>query len=192
MNIQLNTPLNGDIEVIKKQLNTKYVNMLGIGSRCKYNFPQILILNPIKDKLKGELNHTGLANPLWLSCPYLAQKIHDLEQEGYIKKIQDFIGTDRKFKTMMEDAHAHFYFFRKQLFYNVMGKSYPEPYIKFFNRGIGGISDVRFVKCLHLHYCHFRLHDKNLIGRMTNRLLRNDFSCDNMMCKSFKKEQVDQ
>jgi hypothetical protein len=191
MNIKSNSSLNGDLEIIQKQLNAKYVNIFGVATRCKYNYPQILILNPIKDKIREEIDHTGLANPLWLSCPYLAQKIHDLEQEGYIKKIQSFIGTDRKFKTMMEDAHAHFYFFRKQLFYNVMGKSYPENHIKFFNRGIGGINDVRYVKCMHLHYCHYRIYDKNLIGHMASRLLKNDCSCDNMLCKGFKKEPVD-
>lgn len=186
MKINVSRVLDTDIEIIKKQLKTKYVNIYGIAARCKYNYPKIIVLNPIKDAVKKEIDHTGLANPLWLSCPYLAQKIHDIEQEGYVKKIQSFIKTDRKFLTMMKDSHAHFYFFRKQLYYNVTGETYPESFIKFFNRGIGGIADVRFVKCLHLHYCHYKIYSGNLAGQMTDRLLQNELNCKDRMCECLK------
>jgi hypothetical protein len=175
-----------DLDVIKKQLKTDNLFVYGIAARCIYGFPQIAVLNPIENKDKKKLNFTALINPLWLTCPYIHQKIHDIENEGGVEKIQSFIRKDRSFKDMMEDAHAHYYFFRKELYFDIAGEPYSEDLICHFNRGIGGIGDMCNIKCLHVHYAHYRFCNSNIAGLITEQLLNKDIICKNRYCTCLK------
>ncbi len=70
------------------------------------------------------------------------------------------------------------------MFYNLTGESYPEKYIKYFNRGIGGIADPKYIKCLHLHYVHYLMCKDNLAGKITERLLDSESCCSDELCKN--------
>jgi hypothetical protein len=175
-----------DLELIKKQLNSKEVFICGIYKRCKYGFPQIILLNPIKKKQEKEsINFDTLSNIMWLTCPYLNNKIHELENASYIKKIKIIIQNDPSFKRRMLKAHADYYYMRSLIF---------QKYSHYIQRkeldlsetGIGGMRDLSSIKCLHLHYCHYNLCKDNIAGLITFQLLQKITTCDNAFCSVYK------
>jgi hypothetical protein len=173
-------PSEQDIETVKRQINTKRSDPYSVAVRCVYGYPTLIVQ---KLHHNNSIDFEYLSNPIWLTCPYLNNKIHELENDGFIKKISEFMHTDRLMKTHMHDAHAEFYFYRKKLFAEQFGKAYPEVLTKKFNLGIGGIKDIDNIKCLHLHFGHFLICKKNEVGYVTKHLLNNKIYCDDGRCR---------
>ncbi len=48
--------------------------------------------------------------------PISNDEIHELENKGYIAKIETFVNSDEELKREMMKAHSHFYFFRKSVY----------------------------------------------------------------------------
>jgi hypothetical protein len=120
---------------------------------------------------------------MWLTCPYLNEKIHELEDKGFIEKIAAFIQGDIAFAAMMLSAHAQFYFLRKSLHALSSGASDLMDDMKLFDSGIGGTRDISTLKCLHAHFCHYRVCEDNLAGRITSALLDHKINCDEVRCR---------
>jgi hypothetical protein len=180
---------DADLEIIKNQLDSKEVFICGIYKRCRFGYPQIIFLNPLK-KTGGQedLNYESISNLLWLSCPYLNNNIHELENAAYIKKIQTVIRNNPSIADRMLNAHADYYFMRDFIFrkYITSATSVQEKEIELFRTGIGGIRDLRTVKCLHLHYCHYNLCKDNIAGQITYKLLKNKTECDDCYCSRYR------
>ena len=173
-----------DVNIIKKQLGCKDVYIGGIIERCKYGFPRIILLNPIRENQKSkELNYAAVSNLMWLTCPYLNNRIHELETSGLIGRLTDFIQHDTTLNLLMRKAHANFYFLRNAVCTMFAGSSYEGERIGVFKRGVGGIRDIRTLKCLHLHFCHYSVFKENIAGLMTHRLLEGKVNCDNILCE---------
>jgi hypothetical protein len=176
----------GDIELIKKQLGSKEVYACGIFKRCKYGFPQIILQKPVK-KIEGlnQLNYEAVSNIIWLTCPYLNYKIHELENASYIKKIKAVIQNSRDLQLKMLIAHADYYFTR-----NIIFKKYAdsdmESRLDLTESGIGGIRDLNAIKCLHIHYSHYNLCKYNIAGYLTFLLLGKKNNCDDAHCTCYK------
>ncbi len=180
---------NDDIETIKRQLSTDSISITGIIERCKWGFPSIILLYPLrsadKPEAKKDLNFMSLSTLIWLTCPYLNDRIHKLESEGYIKKVTDFINNNRDFVSKMQFAHAHYFYLRKKVYRYFLGDvSSIDENSRLFNTGIGGISDIENIKCLHLHYAHYRICNENYAGRITYELLDCEIYCKGSICKS--------
>ncbi len=175
---------SNDLKVIKWQLNTDQVNMTGIVKKCVYGYPSVILLDPVLKSDNGPvLNHMSISNPLWLTCPYLNKKIHDLESNGYIKKIADFVNSDRSLVDLMKNAHAHYYSLRKNLYCKHFGEiSSIEFNDKILNSGIGGIQDIDYIKCLHQHYSHYQICSDNVVGRVVHNLLNGINYCRERLC----------
>lgn len=175
-----------DLNVIKWQLNTDCVNMTGIVRKCIYGYPAIILLNPIDHggvSTGKKLNFMALSNPLWLTCPFLNKKIHEFESFGYIKKITALIRSDRNLTELMKNAHANYYYLRKNLYAKEFGEiSSIEFNNKILNSGIGGIKDIDNIKCLHQHYSHFQICDDNVAGRVIHNLLNGINYCRERLC----------
>ena len=175
-----------DINVIKWQLNTDCVNMAGIVKKCIYGYPAIILLSPVEYRPNSndkKLNFMALSNPLWLTCPYLNKKIHEFESEGYIKKIAGFIRSERTLTDLMKNAHANYYFLRRNLYSTEFGViSSLEFSSKVLNAGIGGIKEIDNIKCLHQHYSHFQICDDNISGRIVYNLLNGITYCRDRLC----------
>lgn len=172
-------PTHDDVRVIQQQINAKAVNPYAIIVRCAYTFPMLIVQ---KINSAGSLQFQHLANPIWLTCPYLNEKIHILETDGYIQKIKQYMDDDRIMTMHMHDAHAEFYYLRKRLYHRQFNTPYPEKLTPHFNLGIGGIQDIRQLKCLHLHFAHYLICKKNKVGYMTKLLLNNKIYCDDGRC----------
>lgn len=185
-----------DIETIKRQLNTSDVRLTGIVERCKWGHPSIIILYPLRNAERYEpvdkrLNYMSISTLIWLTCPYLNERIHKLESDGYIKKIGVFIHSKREYFDSMRYAHAHYHFLRKNVYRYFLGDvSSLEENVRLFNTGIGGINNPDTIKCLHLHYAHFRLCDRNLTGRTVSMLLNDDKYCDDHRCGEQSQERI--
>jgi hypothetical protein len=175
-----------DINVIKWQLNTDCVNMSGIVRKCIYGYPAIILLSPAEYKPESsskKLNFMALSNPLWLTCPYLNKKVHEFESAGYIKKITNLIRSDRALVELMKNAHANYYFLRRNLYSMEFGEiSSLEFSSKVLHAGIGGIKEIDNIKCLHQHYSHFQVCDDNIPGRIVFNLLNGITYCRERLC----------
>ncbi len=186
MRIKASEPSPEDDAIIRAQLKTPRSYAWKVARRCPYGFPQIVILNPLSAAGDDPWNYTALVNPLWLTCPYLNDRIHRIEQNGIIPEIQQLVSRNRDFITSMENAHAWFYYFRKELFLEISGDEFRDEMIPLFNQGIGGIRDPRFVKCLHLHYAHYQFFRMNIIGSIVSHILDGDDHCreDRCICRT--------
>ncbi len=175
-----------DIEVLQCQLERDFVNPADILERCVWGFPRLILLNPlIRDRETKDLHvdFQALSNLIWLTCPYLNTEIHEIESHGYIDRIEDFIQSDRELETRMKNAHAHYYHLRKSLFRNYMGNISSLELNDIFNSGIGGITEIDHIKCLHIHYAHYRLCDDNVAGLITEHLLEGKLNCRRGRCR---------
>ncbi len=184
MNISYKNCSDLDTDTIKRQIHCKEVNCAGIIERCAHGYPRIILLNPRKHgAARGEdLNHESISNILWLTCPYLNERIHEIENRGYIDRISRFIQGERPLQEKMFDAHAHYYYVRKSIYRDFFGDLYPENEIKVFNAGIGGMRDVGSIKCLHVNFAHYRLCGDNIAGLLTSMLLNEKINCDEVLC----------
>ena len=127
----------------------------------------------------------AISNIIWLTCPYLNDRIHELENLSYIKKIQSIIQNDSLFREMMRRAHANYYFIRNIIFRKYAESILEKEDIDLSKSGIGGLRDLNTVKCLHLHYCHFCQYKENIAGHITYHLLREKVVCDNKFCQKY-------
>ncbi|MCP4137984.1 MAG: DUF501 domain-containing protein [bacterium] len=177
-----------DITVITSQLNTARVSLAGIIKRCIHGFPSVILLHPVRNpevqEGEEELNYMAISTLIWLTCPFLNDRIHSLESKGYIDKITDLINDDRTFQSMMKDAHAHYGFLRKNIYRHFFGAVSSLDYNRIvFNTGIGGIQDIDTLKCLHLHYSHYMICKENCAGKITSKLLGGKIYCEKGNCK---------
>ena len=177
---------NVDVEVIKRQLGTDFISISGIVERCKWDCPTLILLYPVRgeeNKTERGLDYKSMSNLLWLTCPYINKKVHQLESQGYIKKIEKFILNDRGFASIMKYAHAHYFYFRKKVYRHFLGDvTSIDENSRVFDAGIGGIVDTDYLKCLHLHYAHYKICKDNFAGKVINYLLNGDIYCKESVC----------
>ncbi len=175
-----------DHELIKQQLGCKKLFVKGIIERCSFKHPRIVLLNPVNEENEnGELNYQAISNLMWLTCPYLNDKIHEFETQGLITSITDLIQHDSMLSSMMRSAHANFYFLRNLIFSKYAHSAIVSRPEDIFKNGIGGTSNLDTLKCLHTHFCHFRIFKNNIAGLVTYKLLNGKMDCDNDMCSKF-------
>ncbi|HNR89362.1 MAG TPA: DUF501 domain-containing protein [Spirochaetota bacterium] len=183
MHITLQQTGASDIAVVKWQLGSDSVSIRAIIERCEYGHPRIVLLDPLGGAGPDAFNYESVANVMWLTCPYLNERIHAIESDGMVSKVAEFINQDRALVTSMSGAHAHFYFFRKNLFESLFHGSIPSDRLELFDAGIGGIRDTDHIKCLHMHFAHYRICERNIAGYVTNRLLGGKINCDGEDCR---------
>lgn len=176
----ISTLTERDKQVLRWQLKGTTDAVAGIFEKCNFGFPQVVLLSP---EVCGAVDYQSLSNIIWLTCPYLNDAIHELENKGYIAKIEKFINTDEVLKREMLKAHAHFYFFRKSVYEKYINKEIEDEYLNVLKRGIGGLQEPIHLKCLHLHYAHYRICDSNIAGRIVYHLLQQKVNCDDAICR---------
>jgi len=167
--------LLSDEEIVEKQLGRKVKNLRRVVKRCKYGYPIVVESFPLKD---------GKPFPTlyWLTCIFLRREISRLESEGWIKKFEDRIKSDKEFFEKVRKAHEEVRKRRvkilpKEVQWDVLIKS-----------GTGGIKDPRIVKCLHLHTADFLAGIENPIGEMVLKMLeKTECDPDEIICEKYNK-----
>lgn len=174
-----------DETAIRWQLESDNVNIAGVVERCNYGYPRIMLMHHGKNPAEGAaMNYGALSNLIWLTCPFLNEKIHRLEDRGFIEKISEFVNNDQDLSSLMIRAHAHFYYFRKAVFNRYVGPVMPLDKMKPVNSGIGGTADVNKLKCLHAHFAYSRICRHDVAGYITSYLLGFKYNCDDGRCRN--------
>ncbi len=149
-----------DLEAIGRQLGRRPRGVTGIPVRCSYGFPQVIRVHPIVE---------GRPFPTlyWLTCPHLVKAIDRLEAEGWISRLEQKLAVDDALCGKLVRAHDRYVDdrMRQTADRDVKTPGRPEFAASLRDRGIGGIADRRWLKCLHLHVAH-ALADDNPIGRI--------------------------
>ena len=186
MNIYSST--ESDTRTMSWQLSSRQVFAAGIVEKCDYGYPRIILLHPGVDRNGNEaFNHEAISNLFWLTCPYLNEKIHDLENRGYIEKIAAFINSDQELSSLMNSSQAKFYYLRKEVYRRYFGTAVPGDRLQLFQAGIAGARDHASIKCLHAHFCHYRVCAENVTGLIVHRLLDNMINCEDARCRNARR-----
>lgn len=178
MKIKIEQVTDADKAIIQNQLKSEDIISCSIFERCSYGIPRVLLLNPIKD---NKPDYEAISNLFWLSCPYLNEEIHKLEDKGFIKTINEIIHNNSSYKVYMKNAHSHFYFLRRILCRNILNDDQDD--INFLKRGIGGVHDLDTIKCLHINLTHHRICNNNIAGLITYNLLNKKMECKGCLCR---------
>ena len=119
-----------DIKVVTKQLGYAPRNIIEIGAYLTKNtptsplvekHPQVAIVYPLNyNKLKGHnYDIPGGLKPFptvtWMTCPLLQKQISQLEDAGWINKLQIRLNSDDKYLQQMRQAHERYCAFRMSL-----------------------------------------------------------------------------
>jgi len=183
-----------DSTILAKQLNSEKNNIAGIISRCKHGCPTVALLHPAvipENNSSYEPDYKSISTLIWLTCPYLNRKIHDLENTGNITKIHNFILSDIQLLSFMREAHTEFSILRKSVFRKFCKDKLDLNYNdRIFQTGIGGISSYENIKCLHIHFAHYLIYKDNVAGKITLELLGNKIDCDEGNCKKCLPEKM--
>jgi hypothetical protein len=172
-----------DRKIIKWQLGCRDVRLGGIVERCTHGYPRIMLLDPVADGNNGRrVNYESISNLMWLTCPFLNDLIHVIESKGYITRLRDFINCDVAMRSKMTNSHASFYYMRKRIYREYFGQDIPDEDSDNFNSGIGGIRDIYSLKCLHIHFCYYRVCSDDIAGELTHRLMGEKIDCDGVTC----------
>ncbi len=183
MNLQYDNFTAQDIDIVRWQLDSGTVPVCSVAERCGFGFPRIIILSPRpQEGRKDDYNYEALSNVIWLTCPYLNDRIHEFEDRGFIGRVASFMNSLPAVRGHMEAAHSHFYYFRKRFYRDFFGDIYPEDLIGVFNSGVGGVRDGSSLKCLHANFAHYRLDDTNVAGYIMQKLLHDKIDCNNRAC----------
>jgi len=154
-----------DRAVIAAQIGRAPRGLLGVPVRCSYGYPQVLRVRPV-------LGEEPFPTVYWLSCPHLVRAIDRLEAEGWIPRLERRMAGDARLRAAMNEAHGRYVRERwatlaaeERARLEALGRS-----LGLHERGIGGIADRRWLKCLHLHVAH-ELADGNPIGRIVRGMI---------------------
>ena len=161
---QLSEVSPGELELIARQLGREPRGLLQVERCCLVGHPQVIRVYPLVE------NKAGLLEPFptifWLSCPRLVSRIAKLEHQGLIGKLEKLVRTDVRLRARYSSDQRAYQLERWSLLSEqdrMLVRCDPRWWAAFWERGIGGLSDLERVKCLHLHYAH-HLARRNVIG----------------------------
>mmetsp|Transcript_20295 Transcript_20295/g.34023 ORF Transcript_20295/g.34023 Transcript_20295/m.34023 type:complete len:264 (+) Transcript_20295:120-911(+) len=184
-NIEWEEPSEQDRRIVEmKHLGHPCGQMIGVGSRCRWNHPQVLVFAPLTEvmdsdkKVKQIRADHGLFR---LSCPMLQREVKKIERAGSLQKAQERMENDEKMKAQLEAAHHSVPALRSHLipqdWVEKLKSANPEdleavnltpkaPMI-LFETGLIGVSlnKAAEVKCFHAHLADYLMRGKvNPIG----------------------------
>ena len=154
-----------DLTMIAQQLGREPRGALRVECRCPAGHPQVIEVYPLIE------NDARILEPFptifWLSCPMIVQQIAALEHQGLIAQLEALIQSDIEFRRRYLNDHRAYQEERWDLLTDedrALVERDRRWRTVFRRRGIGGLSDLAHVKCLHMHYAH-HLARANVIGR---------------------------
>ncbi len=164
-----------DKRIIAAQLGRTARGLLRVERRCPYGYPQVILVYPL---IEGK----PFPTTFWLTCPFLAEEIDHLEEEGWIRRMETLLREDTRLNARLQRAHRAYIEERLNLlsvedrrFLDDSGMS-----ASLLDKGIGGIGDFNCIKCLHLHVAH-ALARENPIGEIVLKALPNHACSQNKM-----------
>lgn len=177
------TATDQDREIIARQIERAPRNLSGIARRCRHHCPQVVVNSPLpQDAEDAEFFPTVF----WLTCPAAVRHISRIEDQGYIRKIQETVSRDRDCQQNLREAHQEYIYLRLELLRpeeRMALRRTRKPLAEALERlGIGGVADLKTIKCLHTHYAHYLATQRNPIGRLVKTML--DFAGRGQACNA--------
>jgi len=170
-----------DERIITCQLGRQRRGLIEVAVRCEHGYPQAIRVYPLLD---------GQPFPtlFWLTCPFLCRAISQLESVGWIRRVESLPSRDGELKRRVGKAHQAYIKERYELLSAEDRAGLADVAVarSLLGKGIGGISDFRYIKCLHVHVAH-ALARANPVGEIVLRhLSRHACPSTNVICSSYK------
>lgn len=167
-----------DLEIVRWQIGKKISGFLKVVKRCRWGYPQVILCYPLKE---------GKPFPTlyWLTCPYLNKCIGELESKGIISNFLKMT-NDKVFKDKLKEANKFYAQQRVALISEYVKEFlklyYPSYWKAIEERGIGGVTEIEGVKCLHAHFAYYLAGGETPIGEEVLRMLPSSECLDRPKC----------
>jgi uncharacterized protein len=172
-----------DKSIITKQIQREPRNLHGVARRCTHQCPQVSVNYPLSKK---EQDAVFFPTVFWLTCPEAVRMIGKIEDQGFIGQIQEHVNTNSSLSEILEAAHQEYIYIRRTLLdpkVRIQLRNGEDNSLKHIEKvGIGGVSDLKGIKCLHMHYAHYLATRNNPIGELVEKMIR--LSKEKWQCKT--------
>jgi hypothetical protein len=150
--------------IVEQQIGRTPRGFLKVESYCQYGYPKVIQVYPL---LREGEKFEPFPTLFWLTCPIIVEQISRIEEERAVDALEKELSENPALQAEYERDHRCYASERFALL---------KPEDKAFlaerglietlrDRGIAGIQDLHYVKCLHTHYAH-HLARGSLIGRL--------------------------
>ena len=164
-----------DAETVARQLGTREVFIADVAARCPHDCPSVALLSPLKKN--GAISFTAISTPLWLTCPFLNEKIHGLESSGFIKKIKRMIEADDSLAAKVSDDRENYTACRQTAYRVFFSSRRGTDALRKMPPEAAKASAVKPLKCLHFSAAHYAACRQNTVGRIVFELLGKETFC---------------
>lgn len=162
---ELPSPL--DLLILERQIGRKPRDVVGIYKRCKKKRPQAILTRPF---FEGKVPFPSLT---WLTCPFLVEKVSQLEAGGLISELEKRLETQEELRKNFLNSQKNFIKFKKEL---LRQEKHPLK-LEVLRKGIAGVSNLTRVKCLHAQLAYYFLFRENPIGEIVYKLVDESEEC---------------
>jgi len=168
-----------DLLVVGRQIGRAPRGVDGVARRCRFGCPQVVVVHPVVD---------GAPFPTlyWLTCPHLRHAVSALESAGWVARLEDEVRRDDELRADFEKAHRSYIELRAARLSREEETALAARGMLrgLLDGGIGGVADLRRVKCLHLHVAH-ALAGENPVGvRVLSDLGAMECEARNRICSA--------
>ena len=164
-----------DLAAVTGQLGRLPHAMSRVVARCPFGSPAAVETLPYEG---------GVPFPtlFYLTCPTLVAAVSRLESAGGVRAWTDRLAADPALARSATGAAGQARR-RRRLLVRRFGLAMVDGGVS-LRGGVGGVSDVRAVKCLHAHVAHALAHPAYVVGRaMLAEVV--DPWCDDARCEAF-------
>ncbi len=162
-----------DQKIISGQIKRQPRNLHGIARRCGYRCPQVTVNAPLA---RSETDAQFFPTVFWLTCPEAVRRISRIEDQGFIQFIQARINQKPDLFQHFRESQLEYIYIRRSLLDPETRRSLRArdagPARNLESVGIGGVADLRGIKCLHTHYAHYLATRNNPVGRLVEQMLK--------------------
>ena len=123
--------------------------------KCRYNHIQVIVCKPLSKKLRP------FPTTYWLMCPYLIKRAGEIESQGGVKELENFLRGKNLYREWHEYNFMHQVIRLKLIDKNLadfMRKYHGKIFKSLIRGGVGGTkydSQNINLKCLHLQTASF-------------------------------------
>lgn len=172
-----------DKKIVQFQLGRDINNPFIVKRRCEWGYPICIESQLI-------YNDKPFPTLFWLTCPFLSKRVGRLEEKGTVKFLEKRILENPHLRNKYLKAHEDTIKLKKEMLKKYDGlKDWQIDSI--LSRGIGGIRNLKTVKCLHLQLANFLGGIENPIGKQVYELIE-EHNCaeNNVICSIEQKKEL--
>ncbi|AKI98085.1 DUF501 domain-containing protein [Kosmotoga pacifica] len=165
-------------KIVEQQLGREVKNNFTVVKKCRWGYPQCI---------QSSLITEGKPFPtlFWLTCPLLSKEVSRLEEKGWIKRFEENLQNSEELFQRYLKAHRATIELKASLVKANNLKNWQKEAL--LGRGIGGIKNLKTVKCLHLQLANYLSGIKNPIGESVWKMLSiKECNEDNVLCKTLE------